>query len=102
MSDSFTISWTVAHQAPVSMGFLRQEYWSGLSFPSPGDLPDPGFEPVSLALAGGFFTMSHQGSQFGVDYIVFVFGPGLTPAIATFSCHATPHPLTGSLALPSG
>ena len=43
------------------MGFPRQEYWSGLSFPSPGDLPDPGIEPVSLmspALAGGFFTTS--------------------------------------------
>ena len=38
------------------MGFSRQEYWSGLSFPSPGDLPDPGIEPKSPALAGGFFT----------------------------------------------
>ena len=48
--------WTVAHQAPLSMGFLRQESWSGLPFPSPGDLPDPGIEPVSPALAGRFFT----------------------------------------------
>ena len=40
--------WTVARQAPLSMGFPRHEYWSGLSFPSPGDLPDPGIEPVSL------------------------------------------------------
>ena len=40
-------SWTVARQAPVSMGFPRQEYWSGLPFPSPGDLPDPGIEPGS-------------------------------------------------------
>ena len=39
--------WTVAHQAPPSMGFSRQEYWSGLPFPSPGDLPDPGIEPGS-------------------------------------------------------
>ena len=46
----------VAHQAPLSMGFLRQEYWSGLSFPSPGDLPDPGIESRSCALADGFFT----------------------------------------------
>ena len=49
---------TVAHQAHLSMGFFRQEYWSGLPFPSPGDLPDPGMEPTSLmspALAGGFF-----------------------------------------------
>ena len=50
---------SVAHRAPLSMGFPRQEYWSGLPFPTPGDLPDPGVEPVSLvspALAGGFFT----------------------------------------------
>ena len=42
--------WTVAHQAPLSMGFPKQEYWSGLPFPSPGDLPDPGIEPRSPAL----------------------------------------------------
>ena len=50
---------TVSRQAPLSMGFPRQEYWSGLPFPPPGDLPDPGIEPSSLAspvLAGGFFT----------------------------------------------
>ena len=52
---------TVARQAPPSMGFSRQEYWSGLPLPSPGDLPNPGTEPTSLmspALAGGFFTTS--------------------------------------------
>ena len=42
--------WTVAHQAPLSMEFSGQEYWSGLSFPSPGDLPNPGIEPRSPAL----------------------------------------------------
>ena len=47
---------TVAHQAPLSMGFSRQEYWSGLPFPSPKDLPDPRIKPSSPALAGGFFT----------------------------------------------
>ena len=46
----------VAHQAPLSVGFFRQEYLIGLPFPPPGDLPDPGIEPVSPALAGGFFT----------------------------------------------
>ena len=53
--------WTVACQAPLSVRFPRQEYWSGLSFPLPGDLPNPGIKPVSLnspALAGGFFTTS--------------------------------------------
>ena len=47
-SDSFVTPWTVARQAPLSMGFPRQEYWSGLSFSHPGDLPDPGIEPESL------------------------------------------------------
>ena len=46
----FVTPWTVAYQAPPSMGFSRQEYWSGLPFPSPGDLPDPGIEPRSPAL----------------------------------------------------
>ena len=46
----FATPWTVAHQAPPSMAFSRQEYWSGLPFPSPGDLPDPGVEPRSPTL----------------------------------------------------
>ena len=50
--------WTITHQAPLSMGFSRQEYWSGLPFPSPGDLPNMGIEPVSPTLAGRFFTIS--------------------------------------------
>ena len=57
----FAILWTVAHQASLCMGYFRQEYWSGLSFPPPGDLPNPGIEPVSLASptsAGGFFSSS--------------------------------------------
>ena len=49
MSDSFVTPWTVAHQVPLSMGFSRQKYWSGLPCPSPGDLPDPEIEPGSLA-----------------------------------------------------
>ena len=52
----FLTPWTVAHQAPPSVGFFRQEYWSGLPFPSPGDLPDPGIKPKSPAVAGGSFT----------------------------------------------
>ena len=56
MSNSVT-PWTVAHQALLSMGFPRQEYWSELPFPSPGDLSDLGIEPASPALAGGFFTI---------------------------------------------
>ena len=49
VSDSAN-SWTVAHQAPLSTEFCRQEYWSGLTFPSPGDTPNPGIEPGSLVL----------------------------------------------------
>ena len=61
VSNSSETLWTVARQAPLSMGLPRQEYWSRLPFPSPGDLPDPGIKPMSLissALAGGFFTTS--------------------------------------------
>ena len=55
-SSSFAMPWIVASQVPLSMGFPRQEYWSGLPFPSPGDLVDPETEPASPALAGRFFT----------------------------------------------
>ena len=53
---------TIACQAPLSLGFPRQEYWSGLPFPPPGYLPDPGIQPASPALAGGAFPSEHQGS----------------------------------------
>ena len=56
--------WTIAFQVPLFMEFSRQEFWSGLPFPSPGDLPDSGIEPMSsasLALAGGFFTTEPPG-----------------------------------------
>ena len=56
MSDSFMTPWTVAHEAPLSLGFSRQEYWSELPLPAVGDLPDPGTKPTSPVLAGGFFT----------------------------------------------
>ena len=54
----FTTPQTKVHQAPLSLGFSRQEYWSGLPFPSPGDLSHPGTEPASPALVGGFLTTS--------------------------------------------
>ena len=66
VSDSVQPLWTVARQDPLSMGFSRQEYWSGLPFPSPGHLPGPGIEPVpfaSPALAGGFFTTMPPGKH---------------------------------------
>ena len=61
----FVTPWTVDHQAPLSMEFSRQEYWSGLPFPTPGDLPNPGIEhesPVSPTLAGAFSPLHQLGS----------------------------------------
>ena len=60
----FVTQWTVVSQSPLSIEFSRHEYWSGLPFPTPGDLPDPGVTPASLvspALAGGFFTTAPLG-----------------------------------------
>ena len=61
MSDSFATPWTVVRQAPLSMEFPRQEYWSGWPFPSPGDLSNLGIEPTSPALAGIFSTAEPSG-----------------------------------------
>ena len=66
MSDS--LCWTVARQAPLSMGFSRQEYWSGLSFPSPGDLPDPGIQPGLLHCRQILYRLSY-------GYFFFFFFP---------------------------
>ena len=63
VSDSAT-PWAVAHQAPLSVGFLRQEYWSFLPFPPPGDLSDPEIEHASPALAGRFFTSEPSGKPY--------------------------------------
>ena len=57
----FATPWTVTHQAPLSMGFSRQEYWSGVPFPSPGNLPNPGIKPRSLALQTGTLTSEPPG-----------------------------------------
>ena len=66
--------WTVARQAPLSVGFSRQEYWSGLSCPPPGDLPDPGIERRSLkssALGGKFFTTSRPSLLILLTFFLF-------------------------------
>ena len=70
VSDSFATPWTAAHQASLSLEFSRHEYWSGLPFPTPGALPNPGIEPESLsslALAGGFFTTVPPGKPGSVS-----------------------------------
>ena len=69
----FVTPWTVAHQPPLTVESPRQEYWSGLPFPSPGNLPDPGIEPMSRALAGSFFTTEQLGKPcFGHTWYYFL------------------------------
>ena len=63
VGSDFATPWTVAYQAPPSMGFSRQEYWSGLPFPSPGDLPDPGIEPGSPTFQADALTSEPPGKQ---------------------------------------
>ena len=62
VSNSFVTPWTVARQAPLSMGFTRQECCSGLPFPTPADLPDPGIKLASPTLAGRFLTAEPSGN----------------------------------------
>ena len=66
------IPWTVAHQTSLSMGFSRQEDWSGLPFPSPGDLPDPEIKPVSPALQADSLPSELPGKQFVLPFISFL------------------------------
>ena len=70
VSCSFVTPWTIALQAPLSVGFPRQEYWSVLPFPSPGDLPDPEIEPVSPAVTGRFFTTEPPGKPLGASSVL--------------------------------
>ena len=69
----FATPWTVVYQAPQSMGFSRQEYWSGVSFPSPGDLPDPGIKPRSPALQADALPSEPPGKPLCVLKVVFTF-----------------------------
>ena len=67
---NFATPWTVDCQAPLSMGFHKQEHWSELPFPSPGDLADSGIEPTSPALAGGFFLpLRFSGKPLNLKYL---------------------------------
>ena len=66
----FATPWTVACQAPLSMGFSRQEYWSGLPFPFPGDLPDLGIEPRSPALQADSLPSESPGKSYGLYGLV--------------------------------
>ena len=88
VSDSAT-PWTVAHQAPLSMGFPRQGYWSELPFPTAGDLPNPGIEAMSLAsptLAGGFFTIAPPGKPHRFSIFLGIYpGVGFLGHMVTLS-----------------
>ena len=73
VSDSLQLNiWIVACQAPLSMGFFSQEYWSGLPFPPPGDLPGPRVEAGSPALAGGFFPAEPPGKSITYGFLLCV------------------------------
>ena len=99
----FVTPWTVAHQAPLSMGFSRQDYWSKLPFPSLGDHPNPGIEPgslVSVALAGDFFTTvptsnKYWGKEaFNVNMIVNLAGNwALFNGFCSYKCQRLQNPL---------
>ena len=69
----FATPWTVAYQASPSMGFSRQEYWSGLPFPSPGDLPDPGIEPGSPSFQADALTTEPRGKPKPIELRI-IFG----------------------------
>ena len=88
--------WTVAHQAPLSMGFSRQEYWNGLPFPSSGDLPDPRIEPCLLNWQAVSLPLRPQGSQTGqlkalwstsycsIDFPHWSVGPGIDSGLLAY------------------
>ena len=71
--ELFATLWAVAHQAPLSMGFSRQEYWSGLPFPSPGDLSNPGIEPWSPALQADALSSEPPGKPQGLFSLFVLF-----------------------------
>ena len=89
----FATLWPVSHQTPLSMGFPREEYWSGLPFPSQGDLSNPGIEAKTPALAGRFFTAEQPGNLFNllwslifwrIEWKLFIFREGKTHLFIQF------------------
>ena len=94
MSDSFAIPWTAACQAPPFMGFSRQEYWSGLPFPSPGDPPNPGIKPRSPTLQADSLPLEPQEKKIvwyternlGIPGLLFLMIPFCLLSFHSFSC----------------
>ena len=101
----FATPWAVAHQVPLFMEFSSREYWSGLPFPTPGDLPDSGIEPSSLAslvLAGGFFTTEPPGKPTHILLTMYKFSLLLSKAklvAASLPCLSTIFSLVSSFFL---
>ena len=85
----FVIPWTTAHQDPRSMGFSRQEYWSGLPFPSPGDLPNSEIELRSPALRADSYHLSHQGSPLKKWILNAHYSEGTAAACVLLGKHET-------------
>ena len=94
-------TWRGAHQTPRSMRFPRQEYWTGLPFPSPGNLPNPGIEPMSPALAGGSLLLRHLGSIYKKHSSVFLMSTFLrildSPFVLTDPCLLPECPFLGNI-----
>ena len=80
----FATPWTIAYQAPLSMGFPRQECWSGLPFPSPGDLPDPGIEPGSPALQADALPSEPPGTMTMGRVVIKIKWPNSCKAVSMF------------------
>ena len=99
MSNSFGTPLTVAHQAPLSMGSPRQEYWSGLPFPPPGDLLDPRIKFASPPLTGRFFTTEPPGKPSHWFYLQNI--PRIQPLLPTFALGFCSFPFPVSWLLPS-
>ena len=95
----FVTPWTVACQAPPSMGFSRQEYWSGVPFPSPGDLPNPGMEPGSPALQAGSLLSELPGKPYFQFMRIHLKSP--LPSLLILSFFSVPFHLDISLSQPS-
>ena len=98
----FATPWTVASQAPLSMGFSRQDYGSGLSCPPPGDLPNPGTEPRSPTLRGEvLYHLSHQGSPGILEWVAYILprylpDPGIEPESPALQVDSLPAQLPGN------
>jgi len=89
MSNSFATPWVIDCQTPLSMGFPRQEYWNGLPFTSPVDLPDPGIKPASSTLQASFLPLSLQGNVYKImSFEKREFSVQMCMSFLSFSCPA--------------